>query len=352
MFARTFKPKSFGCGIVNIAGRSRSLFKSVNKETPRILITGSLGQLGRGLAKILRERYGRDNVIMSDIAKAPWDVLESGPYLYADILDFKNLQSIVVNERIDWLVHFSAILSAVGEQNVSQALQVNVEGVHNILELCRRNNLRLFCPSTIGAFGPETPSNPTPDLTIQRPKTIYGVAKVHMELLGEYYHHKFGLDFRSARFPGVISADTAPGGGTTDYAVHIFHEALRTGKYKCYLRKDTRMPMIYLPDCLRATVELLEAPSERLSMRTYNLSAISFTPEELAAELRKFIPRLVMDYEPDERQAIADSWPQVLDDKNARRDWGWAHEYDLRAMTLAMLEALAPTAKFTAAKLT
>jgi len=350
MFARIFKPGHFVCVTENFVGRNRSFYTVVKKESPRILITGSLGQLGRGLAKILREKYGRDNVIMSDIAKASWDVLESGPYLYADILDFKNLQSIVVNERIDWLVHFSAILSAVGEQNVSQALQVNVEGVHNILELCRRNNLRLFCPSTIGAFGPETPSNPTPDVTIQRPKTIYGVAKVHMELLGEYYHHKFGLDFRSARFPGVISADTAPGGGTTDYAVHIFHEALRTGKYKCYLRKDTRMPMIYLPDCLRATVELLEAPSENLKMRTYNISAISFTPEELAAELRRFIPRLKMDYEPDElRQAIADSWPQVLEDSNARRDWGWTHEYDLSAMTLAMLEALAPTAKFKAA---
>ncbi|XP_074637506.1 L-threonine 3-dehydrogenase, mitochondrial-like isoform X1 [Acropora palmata] len=351
MFSRTVKPKSFICALENVSG-IRSIYTTIKKESPRILITGSLGQLGRGLAKILRDRYGRDNVIMSDIAKASWDVLQSGPYLYADILDFKNLQSIVVNERIDWLVHFSAILSAVGEQNVSQALQVNVEGVHNILELCHRNNLRLFCPSTIGAFGPETPSNPTPDLTIQRPKTIYGVAKVHMELLGEYYHHKFGLDFRSARFPGVISADTAPGGGTTDYAVHIFHEALRTGKYKCYLRKDTRMPMIYLPDCLRATVELLEAPADCLSLRTYNISAISFTPEELVAALCNFIPRLEMEYEPDERQAIADSWPQVLEDSNARKDWGWAHEYDLHAMTLAMLEALAPTAKFMAAKQT
>ncbi|KAK2574269.1 L-threonine 3-dehydrogenase [Acropora cervicornis] len=301
-------------------------------------------------------------------------------------------ESIDANDEIIVQRMSSAILSAVGEQNVSQALQVNVEGVHNILELCRRNNLRLFCPSTIGAFGPETPSNPTPDLTIQRPKTIYGVAKVHMELLGEYYHHKFGLDFRSARFPGVISADTAPGGGTTDYAVHIFHEALRTGKYKCYLRKDTRMPMIYLPDCLRATVELLEAPADCLSLRTYNISAISFTPEELVAALCNFIPRLEMEYEPDERQAIvqammaylvrqgnapgalfmppdvlgiclrileashgpslADSWPQVLEDSNARKDWGWAHEYDLHAMTLAMLEALAPTAKFMAAKQT
>ncbi|KAM7449543.1 hypothetical protein ABFA07_002674 [Porites harrisoni] len=351
MFARIFRRGQVLCVAKNLLGKNRSFHATLRKESPRILITGSLGQLGRGLAKILREKYGRDNIIMSDIAKASWDVLESGPYIYADILDFKNLQSIVVNERIDWLVHFSAILSAVGEQNVSQALQVNVEGVHNIFELCRRNNLRLFCPSTIGAFGPETPSNPTPDLTIQRPKTIYGVAKVHMELLGEYYHHKFGLDFRSARFPGVISADTAPGGGTTDYAVHIFHEALRQGKYNCYLRKDTRMPMIYLPDCLRATVELLEAPSENLKMRTYNINAISFTPEELANEVRKFIPRLEMAYEPDERQAIADSWPQVLEDSNARKDWGWQHEYDLNAMTIAMLEALAPTVKSSAAHL-
>lgn len=351
MFAKNLRLGHFVCMTENVLGKTRTFYSVAKKDSPRILITGSLGQLGRGLAKILREKYGRDNVIMSDIAKASWDVLENGPYLYADILDFKNLQSIVVNERIDWLVHFSAILSAVGEQNVSQALQVNVEGVHNIFELCRRNNLRLFCPSTIGAFGPETPSNPTPDVTVQRPKTIYGVSKVHMELLGEYYHHKFGLDFRSARFPGVISAETAPGGGTTDYAVHIFHEALRTGRYKCYLRPDTRMPMIYLPDCLRATVELLEAPSEKLNLRTYNISAISFTPEELADAIRKFIPTLKMEYEPDERQAIADNWPQVLEDSNARKDWNWQHVYDLPAMTSAMLEALAPKGKISASSM-
>ncbi|KAK3727824.1 hypothetical protein QZH41_008244 [Actinostola sp. cb2023] len=163
-----------------------------------------------------------------------------------------------------------------------------------------------------------------------------------MELLGEYYHHRYGLDYRSARFPGVISADTKPGGGTTDYAVHIFHEALRTGKYKCYLHKDTRMPMIYLPDCLRATVELLEAPQADLSCRTYNLSAISFTPEEIAEELQKHIPQLEMEYDPDERQLIADSWPEVLDDSNARRDWGWSHKYDLPAVVSDMVEALTP----------
>ncbi|XP_020917553.1 L-threonine 3-dehydrogenase, mitochondrial [Exaiptasia diaphana] len=336
MFSRNVKQ------VACLTGSIVSKRSAHGKAYPRVLITGGLGQLGRGLARSLRDNYGSSSVILSDIAKAPQEVLEDGPYIYADILDFQSLQSIVVNHEIDWVVHFSAILSAVGEQNVSQALKVNINGFHNVIEVCRKYNLRLFSPSTIGAFGPETPRNPTPDLTIQRPKTIYGVAKVHMELLGEYYNHRYGLDYRSARFPGVISADTKPGGGTTDYAVHIFHEALRNGKYKCYLRKDTRIPMIYLPDCLRATVELLEAPQKALKSRTYNLSAISFTPEEIADELKKHVPHLEVEYEPDERQLIADSWPEVLDDTDARKDWGWRHEYDLPSMVSAMVQALAP----------
>lgn len=315
---------------------------SDNPNAPKVLITGSLGQLGTGLAQMLRERYGRNNVIMSDIIKAPKQILASGPYVYADILDFKKIQELIVSHNIEWIIHFSALLSAIGENNVPLAMRVNIEGLHNIIELAKQYKLKLFVPSTIGAFGPDSPRNPTPDLTIQRPRTIYGVSKVHAELIGEYYFHKYGLDFRSLRFPGVISAHTSPGGGTTDYAVQIFHDALRTGKFQCYLRPDTMMPMMYIDDCLRSVVEFMEFPSEKLAMRTYNVTAMSFTPEEIAAEVKKYVPELEVTYKPDSRQNIADSWPQSFDDSNARRDWGWKHEYDLELMCQTMIEALAP----------
>ncbi|KAF8782144.1 L-threonine 3-dehydrogenase like protein [Argiope bruennichi] len=311
-------------------------------HSPRILITGSLGQLGTGLAAKLRARYGAENVIMSDIIKAPQQILDAGPYIYADILDFKNLQEIIVNYRIDWLIHFSALLSAIGEDNVPLAMRVNIEGLHNVMELAKQYRLKIFVPSTIGAFGPDSPRNPTPDLCVQRPRTIYGVSKVHAELLGEYYHFKYGLDFRSLRFPGVISGDTAPGGGTTDYAVVVFHEALRTGKFKCYLRDDTKLPMMYIEDCLRSLIELMEAPSESLKLRTYNVAAISFTPKELVKAVQKHVPHLQVEYVPDHRQAIADSWPQEFEDINARRDWGWKHEYGIDELCSAMIEVLKP----------
>ncbi|KAL5021469.1 hypothetical protein ScPMuIL_000624 [Solemya velum] len=312
-------------------------------DYPKVLITGGLGQIGTGLAKIMRKRYGKDNVILSDIVKAPKRILDDGPFLYADILDLKNLQNIVVTNKIDWVVHFSALLSAIGEKNVPLALKINVDGLHNILELCKQYHLKLFVPSTIGAFGPDTPRNPTPDLTIQRPRTIYGVSKVHAELMGEYYHAASGLDFRSLRFPGIISADTQPGGGTTDYAVKIFHDALQTGVFNCYLRQDTRLPMMYLADCLRSIVEFMEIPSEQLPMRTYNVGAMSFTPEELVEEVRKYVPHLTTTYSPDGRQAIADSWPEVLDDSNARADWKWEPHYDLAATCKTVFEKLLPS---------
>jgi len=309
---------------------------------PRVLITGGLGQLGSGLAKVLRKRYGRDNVILSDIVRPTGEILSEGPYCYANVLDLENLHSVVVNQNVDWVVHFSALLSAIGEEDVNRALKINIEGFHNVAELCRYHRLRLFCPSTIGAFGPSSPHDLAPDLTVQRPRTVYGVSKVHMELLGEYYYHKFGMDFRSLRFPGVISADTPPGGGTTDYAVHIFHEAVKYGRYTCFLHEDTRLPMIYLPDCVKATIMYLEAPASciRDDMRTYNIQAISFTPRELVEEIRKYFPDLLVKYEPDKRQKIADSWPQELDDSCARKDWGWSHDYDLSKMVREMAEKL------------
>ncbi|RXN02359.1 L-threonine 3- mitochondrial [Labeo rohita] len=293
-------------------------------------------------------------------------VLITGPFIYSDILDYKNLREIVVNNRITWLVHYSALLSAVGEANVPLARAVNITGLHNILDIAAEHGLRLFVPSTIGAFGPTSPRNPTPDLCVQRPRTIYGVSKVHAELMGEYYHHRYGLDFRCLRYPGIISADSQPGGGTTDmliactnaslpcephlrlpkvtcenlknYAVQIFHDAVKTGKFECNLKPDTRLPMMYIDDCLRATLEVMEAPAETLSMRTYNINAMSFTPEELANEVQKQLPDLQVSYEIDSvRQAIADSWPMNFDDSNARTDWGWKHDYDLPELVQTML---------------
>nr|XP_033792145.1 L-threonine 3-dehydrogenase, mitochondrial-like isoform X2 [Geotrypetes seraphini] len=310
-------------------------------DHPRVLITGGLGQLGVGLAKLLRKRFGKNNIILSDIRKPPDNVFHSGPFIYSDILDYKNLHEIVVNNRITWLIHYSALLSAVGEANVRLARSVNITGLHNILDIAAEHGLRLFVPSTIGAFGPTSPRNSTPDLCIQRPRTIYGVSKVHAELMGEYYHYRYGLDFRCLRYPGIISADSQPGGGTTDYAVQIFHDAVKTGKFECNLKPDTRLPMMYIDDCLRATLEILEAPTDTLSMRTYNINAMSFTPEELAQEVHKHMPELQVIYNVDAiRQGIADSWPMNFDDSNARNDWGWKHEYDLPELVTTMLNFL------------
>lgn len=312
-------------------------------DHPRVLITGGLGQLGVGLAKLLRKRFGKNNVILSDIRKPPDNVFYSGPFIYSDILDYKNLREIVVNNRITWLIHYSALLSAVGEANVPLARAVNITGLHNILDIAAEHGLRLFVPSTIGAFGPTSPRNPTPDLCIQRPRTIYGVSKVHAELMGEYYHYRYGLDFRCLRYPGIISADSQPGGGTTDYAVQIFHDAIKTGRFVCNLKPDTRLPMMYIDDCLRATVEVLEAPAESLTMRTYNINAMSFSPGELAQVVRKHVPELEVVYDVDAvRQGIADSWPMNFDDVNARKDWGWKHEYDLPELVTTMLGHLNP----------
>ncbi|OXB61917.1 hypothetical protein ASZ78_001720 [Callipepla squamata] len=360
-----------GCGIsivpvrcIGISPRqvaSDASFHSVSfseSDHPRVLITGGLGQLGVGLAKLLRKRFGKNNVILSDIRKPADNVFYSGPFIYSDILDYKNLREIVVNNRITWLFHYSALLSAVGEANVPLARAVNITGLHNVLDIAAEHNLRLFVPSTIGAFGPTSPRDPTPDLCIQRPRTIYGVSKVHAELMGEvrtcfvffhwcfgrislYYHYRYGLDFRCLRYPGIISADSQPGGGTTDYAVQIFHDAIKTGKFECNLKPDTRLPMMYIDDCLKATLEVMEAPAEALSMRTYNISAMSFTPEELAQEVQKHVPELQVTYNVDAvRQAIADSWPMNFDDSNARRDWGWKHDYDLPELVSTMFSFL------------
>ncbi|XP_065843081.1 L-threonine 3-dehydrogenase, mitochondrial-like isoform X2 [Oscarella lobularis] len=275
-----------------------SMRRWLSGKPPRILITGGLGQLGTELAQCLRSKYGNDNVILSDNKEAESGTSGSGPFIRCDVTDFDYLDGVVKNEGIDWLVHFATLLSAIGEKKVDEAIRVNIGGFHNVLNLTRKYNLRLFCPSTIGAFGPSTPRIDTPDLTIQRPNTIYGVSKVHVELLGEYYHQhpEYQVDFRCARFPGILSGNTLPGGGTTDYAVHIFYEAIKRGRYTCYLRPDTRLPMMYIDDCIRGTVEMLHAPSDQLKMRTYNMAAFSFTPDQLVKELQKYVPHLKVDY--------------------------------------------------------
>eukprot|EP00038_Savillea_parva_P007448 m.170185 g.170185 ORF g.170185 m.170185 type:complete len:366 (+) comp13208_c0_seq1:41-1138(+) len=335
-----------------ITSRNKSAISPFQAAPPsdgstNILVTGALGQLGMELVHCLRLRYGADNVLATDIRKLP-DFTGShytpGPYRYADVLDYDRLQKICVEHSIDKVVHLSALLSAIGEREVSKALQVNNIGTQNILELARYHNLSVFCPSTIGAFGPTTPSKNTPDLTIMRPTTIYGVTKVYMEMLGEYYHNRYGVDFRSIRLPGIISTDSEPGGGTTDYAVEIFHHAVEhPGKaYSCYLRSDTGLPMMMLDDCVRGIADLIEADDSKLTQRVYNMSAASFTPAEITAEIAKHVVGFRTEYNVDPvRQAIADSWPDSFDDSNARRDWGWHHEFGLEEIVKYSLESLA-----------
>jgi len=265
---------------------------------------------------------------------------EAGPFAYIDICRLNDFERVVVEQRIDWLIHNASILSAAGELNPSLALQVNFEGLNNALEISRRHKLRIFAPSSIAGFGPTTPLVNTPDVTVMQPRTIYGISKVYAELMGAYYHDKWGVDYRSVRYPGIISSVAPPGGGTTDYAVDIFYKALQEKKFTSFLSKDSMLPMMYMPDCLKATMSILCAPAESLRHRTYNVAAVSFTPEQLAAAIKKRIPEFEIAYKPDFRQAIADSWPRSLDDAEARKDWQWEHEYDLDAMVDDMLEKL------------
>lgn len=294
------------------------------------------------LVDLMRLRYGNSNVVASDV-RCSSALRELGPFAYLDVTNQEAIAKLLVEHDINTIVHLASLLSAVGERNPQLAMKVNARGSENVLEVAAIHKCKVFIPSTIAVFGPSTPRFNTRNATILRPTTIYGTTKVYMELLGEYYHRKFGVDFRSVRYPGIISNKALPGGGTTDYAVEIYYEALKNGKYECFLGPESALPMMYMPDCLKGTLDLLEAPEDKLaSTRVYNLTALSFTPAQLADSIRKYIPGFAITYKPDFRQQIADSWPASIDDSVARNEWGWRHDFDLDAMTRDMLKSLAP----------
>jgi nucleoside-diphosphate-sugar epimerase len=312
---------------------------TVSTDVHRVLVTGATGQIGSELVPELRRRYGGENVVVGIHRRPPPSDLGSGPLEKVDVTNKDVVDGVVKEYGIDTIYHMAAILSVAGEENPWLAWDVNVNGTYNILEVSRENSVnRVFIPSSIAAFGPETPRENTPQDTVLKPRTMYGLTKVSGELLSNYYYEKFGLDVRGLRYPGIISYKTPPGGGTTDYAVEIFHEAIKTGEYTCFLREDSTLPMMYMPDCIKCTLDLMEADLSRLKHHgDYNVAAISFSPSELAEEISKHIPDFDISYQPDHRQAIADSWPKTIDDSSARREWGWEPRYDLSSMTEDML---------------
>ncbi len=308
-------------------------------ETDNILITGALGQIGSELAPRLRELYGKENVVATDIRQPPTGLV--GPFETLDVLDEDVVRRLIKEYEIDTVYHLAAILSATGEQKPDLAWRINVGGLMNVLTAAKDMGFRVFHPSSIAAFGPETPRVLTPQETVLKPRTMYGITKVVGELLGNYYFEKYGVDVRGARLPGIISNVAPPGGGTTDYAVEIFYEAIKHGRYTCFLGEDTVLPMMYMPDCLKAFVSLMEAPLSSLRHHgDYNVGALSFNPRELAAEIKRHIPEFEIMYKPDYRQAIADSWPKSVDDSASREDWGWSPDYDLPAMVEDMIKVL------------
>jgi len=305
----------------------------------RIMVTGALGQIGSELTQNLRKIYGVDNVLCTNIDRQEMDVVNQGPFEILDVKDGKRMSELVRNNKIDTIIHLAAILSGVGEKNPKLAWEVNMYGLYNVLEVAREEKCAVFTPSSIAAFGDTTPFDNTPQDTIQRPSTMYGVTKVAGENLSDYYHMKYGVDTRGVRYPGIISHTTLPGGGTTDYAVHIYYEALKTGKFSCPIAKGTFMDMMYMPDALDAIVQLMEADGSKLKHRNaFNISAMSFDPEIIAAEIKKHIPKFEMTYDVNEvLQKIAMSWPNKMDDSAAREEWNWKPTYDLDKMTRDML---------------
>jgi nucleoside-diphosphate-sugar epimerase len=311
-------------------------------QLQRILVIGAGGQIGSELTPALRRAYGPQNVVAADLAPVEESLDGAGPAIQLNITDRAALDKALADFEIDTIVNLAAILSATGERMPQKCWEVNVDGLLNVLEAAREHKLaRVLCPSSIAVFGPDTPRHDTPQETVLRPTTMYGVTKVAGELLCDYYFQRFGVDARGLRYPGIVSAEALPGGGTTDYAVEIFYKAVEEGRYTCFLGPDTALPMMYMPDCLKATLDLLAAPVESLRHHgDFNVAAMTFTPAQLAAEIRKHIPDFEIEYAPDYRQQIADSWPASIDDSVARAEWGWQPAYDLAAMVEDMLARL------------
>lgn len=303
---------------------------------------GASGQIGVELTLALRKIYGNSNVIASDLREQNPLLEGTGPYVSMDVMNKEMLHVQVIRQGITQIYLLAAILSATGEKNPGLAWNLNMQGLLNVLDIAREEKLaKVYWPSSIAVFGPTSPKQNCPQQTIIEPTTVYGISKYAGEFWCNYFYQRFGVDVRSIRYPGLISYKSAPGGGTTDYAVEIYHEALEEKKYECFLAEDTYLPMMYMPDAIRATIELMEAPASKIAVRTsYNVSGMSFSPKEIAAEIKKHIPDFTISYKPDYRQAIANSWPQSIDDTVARNDWGWNEEYDLAAMTGDMLENL------------
>lgn len=306
----------------------------------KILIIGAGGQIGVELAENLSKMYGSSNVVASDIKESP--ALANNPFEKLDALDGKALFEIVKKHQITQVYHLAALLSATGEQNPMFAWKLNMESLFHVLDLAKEKHIQqVYWPSSIAVFGPTTPSENTPQYTVMEPSTVYGISKQAGERWCEWYHKKFGVDVRSIRYPGLIGWKSAPGGGTTDYAVHIFYEALKNGKYECFLSENTTLPMMCMEDAIRATIELMHAPSEKIAIRgSYNLAGVSFSPKQIAEEIKKHIPNFSISYKPDFRQQIADSWPKSIDDREARKHWAWQEKYNLELLVKSMLENL------------
>jgi nucleoside-diphosphate-sugar epimerase len=310
----------------------------------KIIVIGSCGQIGTELVLALRKLKGNDNVIAADLRDECPTILNNGPYVQLDALNREAVRAFIIEQNINQVYLLAALLSATAEKNPHFAWELNMEGLFTILELAKEGQVKkIFWPSSIAVFGPTTPRINTPQYTVMEPSTVYGISKQAGERWCEYYHNKFGVDVRSIRYPGLISYTSLPGGGTTDYAVDIFYQAKLGNKFKCFLNEKSGLPMMYMDDAIRGTIELMEAPAEQIKIRSsYNLSGVSFNPQELADAIKKQLPSFEITYEPDFRQAIADSWPQSIDDSCARKDWGWKENYDLTKMVQIMLENVNP----------
>jgi nucleoside-diphosphate-sugar epimerase len=314
----------------------------VIKIDRRILVIGAAGQIGSELVPALQKEYGKDNVIATGRkTPLPEEIKKKSPVIYLDALNKDLLAKALFEYEIDTIFHMASVLSATGEKIPMTAWDININGLLNVLEAAKRYKIKnVIWPSSIAAFGPNSPKENTPNETILQPTTMYGITKVSGELLINYYYKKFGVDVRAMRLPGIISSETLPGGGTTDYAVEIFYEAIKNKKYTCFLKKDASLPMMYMPDCIKCMIDLLEADDSNLKRRTYNVTAMSFAPEDIVTEIKKHIPEFKINYKPDYRQEIAESWPKSLDDSLAREEWNWNPEYNLESMTEEMIKIL------------